>query len=307
MIGDGILFEYKGSAERVIIPPNVRIIADGAFRKNKHIRTVIAFEGLRSIGKYAFSECSSLLGIHLPKGLEYIGYGAFQECSSLSSVKIPDSVIKLSGDAFVNCTSLYKAELGTGIEAIDYDTFRGCSSLTELILSNSLKKIEYGAFSQCTALLNVSIPKTVTDIHFHSFDKTPWLISQKDNAVMAGDNVLFYCNPDKTHGLIVPDNVRHFNILNCWMPMGKVVICGIQFPFFKFDTSEIPNIIYLIKTKNYGDPDVTVKMESRIEVALRVYEQTGEEEAFHFLKKHGRELFLFAVKIAPWRSDLTAN
>ena len=305
IIGDGILLEYKGSAERVIIPPDVRIIADGAFRNNKHIRTVVAFEGLLSIGKYAFRECSSLLKIRLPKGLEYIGYGAFQECSSLSSVKIPDSVTRLSGYAFTNCTSLYKAEPGIGIEEIDIGTFCGCSSLTELILPDNLKRIECDAFSQCTALLKVNIPKTVTYIDFRSFDKTPWLICQKDNAVMAGDNVLFYCNTDKTHGLVVPDDVRHFNIPNCLMPTDKVIICGIQFSFFKFETSEIPDIIYLIKTKKYGDPDVPIKKESHIEVALRVYEQTGEEEAFRFLEKHGRELFLFAVKIAPWRSDLT--
>ena len=139
-IGDGILVEYMGCAERVIIPQNVRIIADGAFRNNTYIRTVVAFEGLISIGEYAFSGCSSLMDIHLSKRLEYIGNGAFESCSSLSSVIIPGEIKSIAYQVFENCTSLYKAELGEGIEEIEWSAFNGCSSLQQIRLPDGLKK-----------------------------------------------------------------------------------------------------------------------------------------------------------------------
>ena len=140
IIGDGILVEYMGCAERVIIPQNVRIIADGAFKNNTYIRTVVAFEGLISIGEYAFSGCSSLMDIHLSKRLEYIGNGAFESCSSLSSVIIPGEIKSIAYQVFENCTSLYKAELGEGIEEIEWSAFNGCSSLQQIRLPDGLKK-----------------------------------------------------------------------------------------------------------------------------------------------------------------------
>ena len=179
IVGDGILIEYTGRAERIIIPQNVRVIADSAFENNNYIRTVVAFNGLVAIGDNAFSNCSSMLEIRLPESLEYIGNSAFSGCTSLGSIKIPGSIKKINSCVFRQCTSLYRAEIGKGIEEIGNVAFDECTSLKELILPDSLKKIGICAFSGCTSLINADIPDSLSDIDQDAFYNTPWADHKK--------------------------------------------------------------------------------------------------------------------------------
>lgn len=218
IVGDGILIEYTGRAERLIIPQNVRVIADSAFENNSYIRTVVAFDGLIAIGDDAFRKCSSLLEIHLPQSLEYIGYNAFSGCTSLGSIKIPGSVKKIKSCVFRQCTSLYKAELGKGIEEIGNIAFDECTSLRELILPESLKKIGICTFSGCTSLINVNIPDAVNDIDQDAFYNTPWADQKNDPepvgcqgreqflcAVKNAANSSYFSPKDDWHNIIMCD------------------------------------------------------------------------------------------------------
>ena len=81
-----------------------------------------------SIGKYAFSGCSSLTSVTIPNSVKSIGYEAFYNCSSLTSITIPDSVT-----------------------SIDYYAFRGCSSLTSITIPNSVTSIGSYAFEGCSS------------------------------------------------------------------------------------------------------------------------------------------------------------
>ncbi|MBO7291146.1 MAG: leucine-rich repeat domain-containing protein, partial [Bacteroidaceae bacterium] len=59
-----------------------------------------------SIGKQAFSDCSSLTSIEIPNSVTSIGYSAFSGCSSLTNVEIGNSVTSIGGSAFSGCSSL---------------------------------------------------------------------------------------------------------------------------------------------------------------------------------------------------------
>ena len=61
-----------------------------------------------SIGRSAFSGCSSLTSIVIPESVKSIGYKAFDGCKSLTSIVIPDSVTSIGGSAFIGCKSLTK-------------------------------------------------------------------------------------------------------------------------------------------------------------------------------------------------------
>ena len=58
---------------------------------------------LRSIGEWAFFNCSSLGGVKLPYGLESIGERAFQRCSSMAIYELPKTLTSVGEHAFVGC------------------------------------------------------------------------------------------------------------------------------------------------------------------------------------------------------------
>ena len=58
---------------------------------------------LRSIGEWAFFNCSSLKALLLPGRIESIGERAFQRCSALSIMELPQSLTCIGENAFNGC------------------------------------------------------------------------------------------------------------------------------------------------------------------------------------------------------------
>ena len=85
VISDGVLTEYTGSDEEVVIPDQVKEIGSKAFENNTLIKKVTIPEGVAKIGDYAFSGCTALESAPLPQSLEGIGEYSFQNCGALKS------------------------------------------------------------------------------------------------------------------------------------------------------------------------------------------------------------------------------
>ena len=58
---------------------------------------------VRSIGNFAFRDCSSLTSIQIPNSVTSIGNYAFYYCKSLTSIQIPNSVTSIGNYAFEYC------------------------------------------------------------------------------------------------------------------------------------------------------------------------------------------------------------
>ncbi len=74
----------------LLIPDDITEISDGAFYKKfsnfSNINNIIFNNNLKSIGKFAFADCTSLTcKINLPSGLTSLGEKAFFNCSNISS------------------------------------------------------------------------------------------------------------------------------------------------------------------------------------------------------------------------------
>ena len=80
--------KYSGADTDITIPSQINGIA------------------VTSIGKYAFSNCTSLTSVIIPDSITTIEYSAFSGCTSLTSVTIGNCVTSIGNYAFKDCTSL---------------------------------------------------------------------------------------------------------------------------------------------------------------------------------------------------------
>ena len=157
-----------------------------------------------SIGRWAFSNCTSLTSITIPDGVTSIGDNAFWFCDDLTSVTIPDSVTSIGYKAFNSCDRLAEINVSEnnnnycsvdgvlfnkektiliqypaartgayvipdGVTSIGDNAFDNCDGLTSITIPDSVKSIGDEAFSICTGLKSVTIGKGVTSIGDHAF------------------------------------------------------------------------------------------------------------------------------------------
>lgn len=157
---------------------------------------------VKTIGRLALSNCSSLKSIVIPNGVTSIGMSAFYGCSSITSIEIPSPVTNIWKDAFSKCSSLtnivvdedntvydsrdncnaiiLKATnkliqgckttiIPNSVTSIDNDAFKGCNGLTSIKIPSSVTNICGSTFYECKILTNIVIPDTVTKIDDSAF------------------------------------------------------------------------------------------------------------------------------------------
>ena len=120
----------------------------------------IAIPYVKTIGSYAFRNCTSLENIKLPSTLLSIQSSAFNGCSSLKSIIIPDSVTSISQSVFANCTSLISFSFPANITRISQSLFQGCSSLSKVELNKNITTIDSMAFKDCTNISSITFPSS---------------------------------------------------------------------------------------------------------------------------------------------------
>ncbi|MGN0797401.1 MAG: leucine-rich repeat domain-containing protein [Christensenellales bacterium] len=171
------LTKYKGKSKKVVIP-----------------------YGVTSIGKKAFSNCSSLTNIIISDSVTSIGYWAFSDCVNLKSIIIPDSVTSIGSGVFYNCNSLTSITIPDSVTSIEWGAFSDCSSLTSITIPDSVTSIDEEAFFGCSSLTSITIPNSVTSIGAWAFDGTAWYNNQSDGLVYAGKVAYKYKGtmPDNT-------------------------------------------------------------------------------------------------------------
>ena len=143
---------------------------DCAFQGNTKLETVIFGSKIKSIGAYAFSNCTSLKEIKfvnsslevidkdafrntaityvaIPNTVNYMGDGVFYG-TKLTTVRLPDSLTRLSYSTFGNCSELISVDLnkiteigGAGNRAPQNAVFFNCNKLKVLRLPATLKTL----------------------------------------------------------------------------------------------------------------------------------------------------------------------
>ena len=124
-----------------------------------YIDEVIIPSNIKSIGDWAFYNCSGLKSITIPDSVTSIGYGAIYACTSLTNIDIPNSVTSIGASAFRRCEGLTNIIIPDGVKAIKVGAFYGCKKLKSVEIPDSVRIIGYTVFEECPKLKDVTIPK----------------------------------------------------------------------------------------------------------------------------------------------------
>ncbi|MCQ2457630.1 MAG: leucine-rich repeat protein [Clostridia bacterium] len=160
---------YKEAIKKVIIEDGVATIDKNAFFNCSSLTTVTIPNSVSSIGDSAFYGCSALTSMTIPSSVTDIGYYAFYGCSSMTSVTIPDSVSSIGFAAFYECRSMTSVTIPNNVANIAEYTFFECVSLKSVTIPNSVTSIGESAFSICNSLKTVTIPNTVINFGKNAF------------------------------------------------------------------------------------------------------------------------------------------
>ena len=167
---DGVLFDYSlmslltfpnGRNGSYAVPDGVREIGKYAFSHSKALASVELPDSLTEIGEYAFSHCNALTNIWIPDGVTTIDSSAFENCGSLTRIRMPDGLTKIGGGAFGYCIALTSLEIPGGVKEIEDITFIDCKSLKSIEIPDGMAKIGSSAFSHCDMLESLVIPDSM--------------------------------------------------------------------------------------------------------------------------------------------------
>lgn len=174
------------------IPDGVTAISDKAFC-GLNVSEVILPEGLKTIGRYAFSWCENLTGVIISDGVTEIGDGAFCWCDCLTDVSIPDSITYIGDGAFLQCDLLkyneYDNALYLGNSANPYTVLIKAkdSGITTCEINKKTKVIYSFAFELCTELESITVPDSVISVGINIFNCPKLQYNEYDNALYLGN------------------------------------------------------------------------------------------------------------------------
>lgn len=163
-------------------------------------------EGITTISKHAFRQCSNVEKIDLPYSLTTIESEGISTRTNLKEVNVKENVSKIGPLAFYSCWNLtnlnisesnpyYVVEghgiynkdktilvgtfgkiIGTfevpyGVEVIGEYSIHNQPNMTAITLPETLKEIKQ-TFSYCSGLTSITIPNSVNKIHVYTFNGT---------------------------------------------------------------------------------------------------------------------------------------
>lgn len=154
--------------ESITIPASLKTIPNRAFEKTP-LQSVTMSDEVTSLGDYVFNSCASLESIKLPASLITLGKNAFSSCTSLKSITIPDSVTSIWNYTFQKCTSIETITLPTNLTTLGTYAFDGCSAIKSIVIPEGVTAISNYTFRNCSALESITLGSKVKSIGNYAF------------------------------------------------------------------------------------------------------------------------------------------
>ncbi|MBQ6862770.1 MAG: leucine-rich repeat protein [Clostridia bacterium] len=239
MCGDDVTYTYNSTTKELIIKGHGAMkdyvidyeVGESPFL-NTDICSVIIYDGVTTIGNYAFWGCDSLTNVTIPDSVTSIGAFAFAFCDSITNIIIPNSVTTIGDSAFKECTRLANVAIPDSVISIGKRAFYACDNFMNIIVDennqhysndeygvlfdkdktaiiqypignkkvtysipNSVTTIGDSAFAFCDSLTAITIPNSVTTIDKSAFSYCESLINVviPDSVTSIGEDAFYYC------------------------------------------------------------------------------------------------------------------
>ena len=203
---------------------NLCLIVDGvliSFANGCGATQYIIPDSITNIGKWAFSECTSLTSITIGNSVAEISHGAFSGCTSLTSVTIPDSVISMGDGVFYECTGelIIKSkviESSVDPYSLGGDWISG-AKFTKLTIGDNITKIGDEALRHCDSIISITIPNSVIEIGRNAFSCTAQTeIYCKAITPPTGDRMMFGYNASGCKIYVPTASVEAYKTADGW-------------------------------------------------------------------------------------------
>lgn len=152
-----VLIKYPTGATRqhYTVPTSVKTIEASAFDSVKNLTKITFNEGLKTIGTYAFQNCSNIEELIFPQSIETIEQQAFWGLEKIKKVTIGGKITGISNDCFAFCSSLEEVVILEGVRQIENFAFTNCSNLKKIVLPKSLVSVGQYSFQLCDSISEV--------------------------------------------------------------------------------------------------------------------------------------------------------
>ena len=206
-VADG-LFKGNASVTSVVFPSGMETLGDSMFNGCTWLESVALPATLKSIESYAFQDCRNIKAIAIPSGVTNIGQSAFCYCGKLAGVTLPDGLVEMGDNAFDGCTNLTSLAIPASLKRIPMGAFEYCTSLTNVTVAEGVEVIGNAAFYGCTSLASFAIPDSVWTVENIAFGACLFLDTNTiANVEMVDGWIVGSSQPNLTE-VTVPGDVR---------------------------------------------------------------------------------------------------
>lgn len=228
----------------------VRKLADGMFRGDNHIVSVVIPEGVTEIGSSCFQECNNLVSVSVPSTVTTIGSEAFHYCEKLTTVNLPYGLTIIEPDTLSDCISLSSISIPDTVKEIGYGAFHDYP-LSSVVIPDSVEKIGWVAFF-CSKLTSLEIPDSVTYIDSEAFAGSYLLESVVLSGNLTSIPSKLFENCTSLNSIMFNGTVEQWNALqkggrwHAAVPATSVICLDGEVPFETVDVQRGPAGGYII-------------------------------------------------------------
>ena len=234
-------FDGKSILKECLVPAGIKSIGQYAFRNCSNLTNIPFGDAITSIGYAAFQSCGQMIGdLSFPVGFSDLGSYAFQS-TNIISVKFSAGYVSLGDYAFQYCSNLKRVDMSLcEVSQISSQLFFDCNSLKnvqlplkgsnmEMMGSSSYTINNYAFYN--TGIEEITLPSSISTIHseaFHYCNQLRTINALGITPINAYENA--FNNVDKTLCIVnVPAGAaKNYYYANEWSTFSYIEEMGIK-------------------------------------------------------------------------------